>query len=100
MNTTNCRELNYAAYHECMAGLINYMLIDYKHFHTLEELASSANITVKTLRKIRRGDVSVEDKLCLKVYIILAEFKHYTNYRISCDLALLNQALLEGRKEY
>lgn len=68
--------------------------------HTLDELASYAEISNKTLRKIRRGDMSVEHRHYLNVYTILAEYKHYSNYKMISDLGKCYLALFIGRKEY
>lgn len=78
--------------------MINYMLRVYSH--NFQELATIANISVRTLRKIRNGDVTVEKTLCLNVYYVLAEYHNYSNYKIKSDLAICDAELLKDRKEY
>ena len=92
------RRLNHKAYHVCIAVLINKMLKGYGH--NFQELAVFANVSIRTLRKIRRGDESVENSLCQDVYYVLAEYYHYSNYKIIADISKCDGAMLRGRKEY
>jgi len=92
------RRLDHKAYHECIADLINEMLKGYSHNY--QELAAFANVSIRTLRKIRRGDVCVEKSLCQDVYYVLAEYYHYSNYKIIDDISKCDGAMLRGRKEY
>ena len=92
------RRLNHKAYHECIADLINEMLKGYSHNY--QELAVFANVSIRTLRKIRRGDACVEKSLCQDVYYVLAEYYHYSNYKIIADISKCDGAMLRGRKEY
>ncbi|MBP3832824.1 MAG: hypothetical protein ILA03_02555 [Bacteroidaceae bacterium] len=92
------RRLNHKAYHVCIAVLINKMLKGYGH--NFQELAVFANVSIRTLRKIRRGDESVEKSLCQDVYYVLAEYHHFSTYMIIADLEECDKAMLEDRKEY
>lgn len=98
MNTTNIRELNHAAYYHTLGEKITVMLRGYPHSY--DELASYAHICNKTLYKIRMGDASVDHRHYINVYTVLAEYHHYSNYKINSDLQECDKQLLEGRKEY